>query len=243
MVWLSLWLLCAPAAPVGQAQSHADGTIVPRLGPQPTPPVRLEGVFLRRALSTGYGGMVLYVYRPFLLFDDGSVYGDPTAPPEDLDRAASQAMEPQKWGRVVTRDGATWHVRRAAPPRTGEAPDVVYRSVSALAPAPMNGVLAGRFQATGGTGNSAAGGQESVIVRQSWTFTPDGRFVREGAAGAANATVVAGATQGPVRGQYTVAGYAITLRYDDGRQERRFFARDSATTLLCLGTTLVTRRP
>ncbi len=90
--------------------------------------------------------------------------------------------------------------------------------------------LDGRYRALGGTGNLAAGGNDSVAVRDEYRFSPDGSVLRTGGAGGSsafgNASVATVSQRGPRRGRYRVEGLMLVADYAGGGSERRVLVVD-----------------
>lgn len=226
------------AAPSSTVAAPPEGT--PR---SPVPgTTQVEGVYLRRVTTTGYGGMIVLAYRPFLHYADGSVFIDPSLAVAGFDPAASRATAPHDWGHVVTRAGTTWQVRMLSTQRARDGLEREFVGVYRLTPARAGQSLSGEYRSLGGTGNLAVGGDAAVVVEDRWTFLPDGRFIRGGFAGASNSGVTTGSTRAPTAGRYLADGYAIELTYDNGTVERLLFGLDDTGGLVTVGGGVYTRK-
>jgi hypothetical protein len=202
----------------------------------------VEGVYLRRIVSTGYGGMMVFAYEPFLAYIDGSVFLEPSMAPETVDRARSRAAIPYAWGEVVRRTGNSWQLRMLGTRRAGDALERELKGVYRLTPGLAGQSLAGDFRSLGGTGNLATGGSAAVVVEDRWSFLPDGRFARGGFAGSSNSGVTTGASRPSRTGRYRIDGYAIELTFDEGTTERLIFGLDDSGGLVSIGGTVYTRK-
>jgi hypothetical protein len=202
----------------------------------------LEGVYLRRVTTTGYGGMIIFAFEPFLHYADGSVFVEPVSAIESIDRSRSRSSAPHAWGEVVSKSGATWRVRMAAVQRPRDKLDREFVGVYRLTPARSGQALDGDFRSIGGTGSLATGGSAAVVVEESWSFRPDGRFARGGFAGASTGGVTTGSTRAAQVGRYRVDGYGIELVYDAGKTERLLFGLDQSGGLVTVGGSVYSRR-
>ena len=202
----------------------------------------VEGVYLRRVTTTGYGGMIAFAYRPFLHYADGSVFIDPSLAAAGFDLAASRATASHDWGRVVTRAGTTWQVRMLSTQRARDGLEREFVGVYRLTPARAGQSLSGEYRSLGGTGNLAVGGDAAVVVEDLWTFLPDGRFTRGGFAGSSNSGVTTSSTRATRAGRYRADGYAIELTYDNGSVERLLFGLDDTGGLVTVGGAVYTRK-
>src|SRR5262249_20871277 len=64
----------------------------------------IRGIVIHQETSIGVGGMVIIVWRPYLLLRDGTCYKHCEVSPYDLDVVRSRQAEPKQWG-VWTIDG------------------------------------------------------------------------------------------------------------------------------------------
>ena len=200
----------------------------------------LDGVYLRRTVSTGYGGMITFVYRPFYAFSDSTLFFEPDAPPSTFDATRTRANAPARVGRIVRRTGDQWQVLQNTP--TGAPRTLALQGVTRLLPATRGDSVSGTYRSTGGAGTLATGGDVAVSVANSWTFTSDGRFTQQGSAGVSSSRVTAGSTSPTRAGRYAVDNHTITLTYDTGETQRALYGTDSTRKLIVIGTTTYIRR-
>jgi hypothetical protein len=183
---------------------------------------RIESFGFDTRTEMGMGGFIGLKIFPVVLFRDGTALTDVAAlgAPEGID--THQRATPRDWtrwrragGEIQLLDDGKWD--KLAFQRTYSAMPNGFR-------------LNGRFRRTGGTGNIAIGGSESVIVTNEYTFTPDGRVLRGGSAGATaaggNVAVTTQSVAPDRRGQYSIDGLTLRIRYDDGTEERRILVTD-----------------
>jgi hypothetical protein len=187
---------------------------------------QIYGVFLHSYYAIGVGGYGYIQYEPYLYLKDGTVYNDPFLAPNSFNVALSKKEEPQKWGKW-TRKGdnftITWNESDDGKPETKEG--------IATQPGSSDQRLEGYFENISGGGNTAFGGNTSIIAYNGYTFKRDGTFSRDGGAGGSsgndytgNAPNVSFSTQNAsARGTYKISGYNIELKFADGKVWRRAF--------------------
>lgn len=223
---LALVLLSCPPAPA-QATQVAGGTAAERYqwvtapgsGLKPEEVVGVLHEYDLRVLPDGRSGLYTGVAdKTYLLLADGTVHDGLPVAPDMLDAALSREKEPAAWGRWRREGGkimASW--------RGGTWAALPGRMALPAAPGQR---LAGHWGA-GAASASPLGGPHSL---RGATFTSGGRFAedRSGGSDAGRA------------GTYTLSGYALTLRCDNGRTERVpfFFADAAHNELFFEGTTL-----
>jgi hypothetical protein len=170
--------------------------------------------------TMGVGGFVGLAVYPVVLFKNGEALTDVEGLSFRGGIAAHKQANPDDWTR--------W--RRAA----GKLQTMGSRGWSNLGYQVTYGRLPdgfrlnGTYRAMSGTGNVAVGGSASVVAWNQYTFTPDGRVLRGGGAGASNATVATSSTAPNQRGQYRVEGLMLNITYDDGSRESRMLITDPA---------------
>ncbi len=178
-------------------------------------PAQIQGIYMHLETGFGVGGFVTQNYEAYLFLRDGTVYEYPDVPPYDLDVPASRQTEPKRWGRwkkqgskivIQESDGKTsdwdhWHVAVAAKP--GEK-------------------LSGSFKSISGGGNVAFGGSSVVVSMKRITFLPTGQFRLASTGGGSDANVSAYSNK-DLAGTYQLDQHVITLKFNNGQVERRFF--------------------
>lgn len=176
---------------------------------------QIQGIYMHLETGFGVGGFVTQNYEAYLFLKDSTVYEYPNVPPYDLDVSASRQIEPKRWGRwkkqgsqlrIQESDGKTstwdrWHVAVAAKP--GEK-------------------LSGSFKSISGGGNVAFGGSSVVVSMKRITFSPKGQFRLESTGGGSDANVSAYSNK-DLAGTYQLDQHVITLKFNNGQIERRFF--------------------
>ncbi len=175
----------------------------------------IQGVFMHLESNFGVGGFMTQDYEPYLFLKDGTVYKYPKVCPYDLDVATSRQVESKKWGhwqkagnaiKIQWNDGKTsswdqWHLGQRA--STGEK-------------------ITGSFKSISGGGDVAFGGSTTVASMKVITMNPQGQFhlASSGGGTSAHVTAYSNKNQG---GTYQLDKYMITLKFNNGQEERRFF--------------------
>jgi hypothetical protein len=183
---------------------------------------QIEGFGFDTCAGFGVGGMVIVQACPVVLFKDGQALRRVEGLAFEGGLAAHQAAKPQAW--------TSWRRRGAQiellTPKGWDALayPTVYRSL------PAGYRLSGLFRSLRGAGTAATGGVQSVAAWGDYRFTPDGRVVRGGGAGAsstgAQGSVVTGSTRPGRPGRYRIDGFMLRIDYDDGSRESRVLIAD-----------------
>lgn len=182
----------------------------------------IEGFGFDSCTRVGYGGMVMFVPCPVVLFRNGGALTDVEGLNHPQGLAAHRAANADDWTQwrrsgdriqLMKKDG--WK-------------NITYTAVySAL---PKNFRLDGRYHSSSGTGNTAMGGGQAVIAWSDYLFTPDGRVQRDGGVGSSStgsgASVTTASTAASRNGRYRVEGLILAIDYDDGSKERRVIIAD-----------------
>lgn len=194
----------------------------------------VEGIYFRSLPGIGVGGMMVFNFRPMALFRDGRSFELDDAPLEDVDLAASQRAQPAHWGRWTGGGSSFVLTDERGRPHGYELQQGQFFRAFAAGP---GDTLSGSYKSVGGGGNSAMGGEMSILFSNRITFSRDGGFTR----GGSMAAIGSGSQSGvgiaasrsrnmPAPGRYTLDRHTLVLRLPDGRQERRFFAFASGHT-------------
>lgn len=219
------------ATPAGAAP--ATGAIGPARHPENW--AQVEGVYFRAYWPMGVGGMVTIDYEPLVFFKDGSYYEVGEEAIEDTDLAASRRARPNKWGRWA-RAGGAFTLTDAKGKSSREALQDGSFFKAFPAEAAGNRLAAGYKRVSGG-GNSALGGEMTIMAQTNLSFSGDGRYMRAssgGAIGSGSMTGVATSAYSnrPARGvgRYRIERHTIILTEPDGQTRRQFFAFGSEKT-------------
>lgn len=185
-------------------------------------PSQIEGVYMNLTYQGGVGGYIYPVYEPVLFLKDGTYWDGMNVPPADLDIAASRQGEPRRWGRWK-RVGKKFQLQDEK--GKWDDPEAMQESKPGVSGEKLNGT----FTSIGGGGNVAYGGGTMIAVVNSFTFLPDGNFkAGKFASASSNESTspvgVSTYSKSEYDGTYTIDGYTLTLRYKDGRVERRAFS-------------------
>jgi hypothetical protein len=188
----------------------------------------IETVGFYSKIGFGYGGMMTFNPTPIVLFKSGEALYDMEALKFAGGLAAHKASRPKDW--------TTWR-------RAGKAIEVVgskgWKKITytkTMDRLPRDFRLAGNYQRTGGGGNLAVGGTSAIIVWSNLSFDRAGHFASGGGSGSSTSqesadirtSVVTSGRAPNQHGQYSIDGYTLTLKFADGRTERRMIVTDIA---------------
>ncbi len=208
--------------------ANADNASRPARGLKAT---EIKGIVLNLEYSYGVNGAVMSEYTPYLLLNDGSLYSNPVVSPYEFDVATSKQREPQKWG--------TWRLN-------GKAIVVNWPSRNKTErwdknwfwarPAAGNEKIEGAFGSMAGAGNSPMGSNVVTVSSKNILFNNVGRFALTGVSVGTNYTdynlpTTAAYSKKDEAGAYTLNGYSIELRFNNGSTMRRafyFYPKDKA---------------
>lgn len=189
-------------------------------------------VLFRSVAGIGVGGMVVIEFEPMVLLADGVYYDVGDEALEDVDLAAERAARPNSFGRW-SQSGDSYVLTHA----DGETKSYALQDgvLFKAYPAEESATLSARYKRISGGGNTALGGEMMVARSSTYSFTPDGRFQMAGSVGASSSGEQSGVSttlQGDsaAAGRYTLGRHTLVLTFDDGRQERHFFAYGSKGT-------------
>jgi hypothetical protein len=207
--------------------ANADNTSRPVRGLKAT---EIKGIVLNLEYSYGVGGAVMSEYTPYLLLNDGSLYNNPVVSPYEFDVALSKQREPKRWG--------TWRISGSAIVITWPSRNKTERWEKNwfwARPAAGNEKIEGAFSSMSGAANSPMGGNVVTVSSKDILFNNVGRFALTGVAVGTNYTdysIPASAySKKDEAGAYTLNGYSIELRFNNGSTLRRafyFYPKDKA---------------
>lgn len=195
-------------------------------------PSEIKGIVINAETGVGVGGMVIVEYRPYLLLQNGSIYRYPTVAPYDLNVAASKTAEPNKWG-TWKLEGKTLAVTL---PEKGVLKTERWTGDWFWAKAPAaNEKIKGAYMTIGGGGNTAMGGNTMISYSSNIKFNDKGQFTMTKSGGGSNTDFDVNSSaysKSNAAGTYSLNGYSIELRYNNGQVLRKlfYFYPDSRTT-------------
>ncbi|THU41356.1 hypothetical protein FAM09_04405 [Niastella caeni] len=215
----------------------AEKSPAPRIANENVPKVvkglkatEIKGVVINLEYSYGVGGAVISEYMPYLLLNDGSLYSNPVVSPYEFDVALSKQREPKKWG--------TWKISGNAISVNWPARNKSERWEKNwfwARPAAGNEKIEGAFTSISGAGNTAMGGNVMTVSSKNILFNTLGRFALTGVGVGTNYTDYSIATSAYTKkdeaGAYSLNGYSIELRFNNGTTMRRafyFYPKDKA---------------
>lgn len=182
------------------------------------------GAYMEESYSTGVGGMSIITYPVSLFLKDGTVYSAPYWAPNSFNYKLSRQLEPQKWGKW-TKKGNNFAIK------WGNGNSSTFEVKGSPKPLAAGTKLSGVFESISGGGNTALGGDVSIMNSKVYNFRPNGSFTgdRSTAAisggGAYSNGSTAASAQSKQAGSYNISGYGITLKSGNGQEQRLFFAR------------------
>ena len=200
------------------------------------PPVKglkateIKGIVINLEHSYGVGGNVISEYMPYLLLNDGTIYSNPVVSPYEFNVSLSKQREPKKWGTWKISGGAisvNWPGRNKS--------EKWEKNWFWARPAAGNEKIEGAFTSMIGTGNGAMSGNVVTVSSKNILFNTLGRFALTGVGVGTNYTDYSIATSAYSKkdeaGAYSLNGYSIELRFNNGTTMRRafyFYPKDKA---------------
>jgi hypothetical protein len=184
-------------------------------------PADIRGIIIHQETGIGVGGMVIIVWRPYLLLKDGTMYSHCSVSPYDLDVARSRQLEPKQWG--------TWSLQGKVLTTKfpdDKQPDKWDAHWQWTQPAEKNEKIKGSFYTIGGGGNTAMGGGSMVVSSSNITFNEKGQFTRVSTGGGSYSGATGSVTaysNKDAAGAYILDGYSIELKYNNGTSARMSF--------------------
>ena len=185
-------------------------------GKQYLAPSQIVGIYLNESYTSGVGGMIVLEYEPVLLLRDGTAYEDFEVPPTELNVASFKKARPSSVGRW-TKTATGFSVRFG-----GDKSASDLKASFRVKPAIAGEKLAGEYTTIGGGGNTAMGGDVMIAYSNEFNFDRNGRFSGERSGGGGNSGVTVSSTSKNA-GTYSLSGYALRLKYNDGRVVRKLF--------------------
>lgn len=164
--------------------------------------------------------------KPVVLFDDGTFYRIANLPLEDVDLATERARHPDRFGRW-TRSGDAFVLKadRRVPMTHTIGDDAFFPTF----PATPGLMLSGRYDHMT-RGEDLSPGDPPTVEMRDIRFFANGRFIETMRTDTETNCTTFRLTQGTGfrscegAGSYALDRHTVTLRFDDGRVERRFFA-------------------
>lgn len=183
---------------------------------------RRDSFGLDSRMEMGSGGFLGLAIFPVVLFRDGMALTDVEGLGFPASVDAHRRAHPGDWTRW-RHSNQEIQVLKA-----GSWAKLAFRRTYSTLPAGFR--FDGRFARASGVRNIALGGSASVNVVSEYQFTGDGQVIRDGSVGstasAGSGTVVTSNIAPNRRGQYTIEGVTLHIRYDDGSEEHGFLMTD-----------------
>ncbi|MEM8723906.1 MAG: hypothetical protein AAGE86_00145 [Pseudomonadota bacterium] len=208
--------MAALAGNTGGSAQTADRVPAPpprRTAPPPSGGQAAQRVLFELKYSYGVGGAVYPTYDLVALLPGGAAAKLGSYAPGNVDVAAIRRTKPSDVGRwrsagsnvqVRWSDGNTSELKPNVGPPT---------------PLPSSRNLNGTFQAVGGGGNTALGGQVLTAQVKQFTFNSNGTFSQSSSKSASSGAGVGG-SRSATSGRWALDGATLTLTYGNGRVVR-----------------------
>lgn len=164
-----------PRKSASPRRSHAEQPPASADQP-PLHPENWEGVqevYFRTSYGGGAGGMLVVTYVPLIFFKDGSTYEIGEAALEDLDLDRERRDRASEWGTWRQNGGSFTLSDNRGRQKTYKLQDGQLFQAYA---AEKGGMRYGKYESVSGGGNSALGGEMSILTQSGMTFTREGRF-------------------------------------------------------------------
>lgn len=188
-------------------------------------PADIRGLVIHSESSIGVGGMMIIVYKPYILLKNGTMYEHPEISPYDLDVAQSRQSEPEKWG-TWKLDGKTLTINHGTKTGVSQTVNHWISGWSWAEPAVKGEKITGSYSTISGGGNTAFGGGAITVSSKFITFNNKGQFTYESTGGGsyngAGGGVSAYSTKN-TSGTYTFDGYSLQLSFNNGKVLRQCF--------------------
>jgi hypothetical protein len=198
----------APAAPGKEVSKEAVNSSV-------------QSIIMHLEYESGMGGGIYPVYNPYVLFKNGDLYKEPLGSLASLDIAASKTAEPKKWG--------TWKMNGSQlvvywPEEKPKYQNSTWEksSYKNVQPAKKGELLQGSFKSISGGGNTAMGGDLMIVMASNISFNSNGQFTLAKVTGSSDNNWTTSSNSNEA-GSYRLDGYAIELKYNNGKTEQRLF--------------------
>lgn len=180
-----------------------------------------EKVLLIANYETGYGGYIYPVYKPFVFLKNGTVIKSPVRALEALDHKSRDTKQASwgKWKASGNKVNITWDGER----KDGSRYTTEEKWNSPVGYSAKRGeTLEGTWSSVGGGGNIAFGGNFGSMVVKRFTFRSDGLFTTEKTGGVSDTNMTVYSKKDSA-GKYTLNGYTLTLKFNNGETSQLFF--------------------
>jgi hypothetical protein len=172
----------------------------------------LKGIYMEQVTSYGVGGMMTFDFDTYAVFQDGTIS-------KDLNEAfgGKTTRNPKKWGRWQQSGNGfnvTWDNGKTK--KLGGS--LFYRTFASSS----GDRLEGSYRSLGGGGNTALGGDLTIVDSSKIQFYRNGSFEQSSARGGSSGQSTT-SSKSSAMGTYTLDGHIIELRYADGRTLRTSF--------------------
>jgi hypothetical protein len=187
---------------------------------------KIKSVVFINKTATGYGGMITVQPVPVVLFKNGDACKSTQAVVYKKGISAHKRKNPKLWTKWKIKDGKLWLKNKS---RWQKVP---YKRT--YGPMKQGQRLNDSYSRITGTGNTVMGGKSKVTAVENFVFSKDGRFLHKGAAaghvgfddGYRKPKAEGHGKSRLQKGRYTIDGYILTLKHDNGHRSRNFIVAD-----------------
>lgn len=207
-----------------QQKASVSGS-TPKNGGKGLSSADIRGIVLHSESSYGVGGLLIFIYKPYILLNNGSVYEHPEISPYDLNVTRSRQSEPEKWG-TWKLNGKTLTIVHGSKNGAIGKPNNWTGGWTWAVPAKNNEKLTATYGSISGGGNTAIGGGSIVVSSKYITFNNNGQFTYESVGGGSyndHSGGVSAYSSKNTAGTYLLDGYSIELRFNNGKKQRQCF--------------------
>lgn len=176
----------------------------------------INGILIHLDYSTNAEGKMVRNYKPYLVLNDGSIYGEPVLSPYSLDVAQSKQKEPQKWGTWKLKNNifmVEWTAKKET--------EKWFKNWFWATPAAREEKLEGSFMTVSGLENGSVKGSSNALASKNIVFNKDGQFTLTG--GNNGNAAASDFKKYNEAGTYTLNDYSMELRFNNGTVIRRIF--------------------
>ncbi|WP_205508729.1 hypothetical protein [Longitalea arenae] len=178
----------------------------------------INGILIHLDYTTNAEGKMVRNYKPYLVLNDGSIYGDPVLSPYSLDVAQSKQKEPQKWGTWKLKNNiftVEWTATRET--------EKWFKNWFWATPAQREEKLDGSFMTVNGVENGSVKSAENALASKNIVFNKDGQFALTTGNNGNAAVPASEFSKKNEAGTYTLNDYSMELRFNNGTVIRRVF--------------------
>ncbi len=182
-------------------------------------PSNVDSVVLIADREMGYGGYYYDVYKPWVLFKDGTFIKEPRIPLDEINLQSLTTEVASRWGNYTYKGSGQKEISITYPDGYTQSK----RIGSKAAAAKTGETIDGHFSSISGGGDLAWGGDIGILSYSRMSFTSDGWYTTERISGSNSSSHTAYHTS-TTSGRYLFDGdHSIELTANNGQTKRFFF--------------------